>query len=194
MRFCLVRHPVTRIVSEYAYRQKSFYRKTACDVLLRELNPWVAKYVGRLVAAENGTKFGDGGAARRKARYAIDCHLLPQHEYVLREASSDGNAQDEDPSDPGCNVVLKFERLGAAFPDLLRRTGHGPWLDRIRAKAESDERLNATTALPHRKSRRGAASCGLEAALTRESLALIHTAYARDFAAFGYTMEEDERR
>ena len=177
--FCVVRHPLTRAVSEYVYQAQESPSMAISSILSHrvptdsdlctahglntfirgKLDP-IARHLADLPAtlAGAGGRLPPGVATHR-------CHWLPQWLYV--DGLGGAGARP-------CDHLLFYENLSIGLPPLLRAYGH-----------------SGNVSLPRANqllSRSSAEVCpGLNvSSLDVESRALLREAYARDFERFGY--------
>lgn len=181
-RFCVVRNPYARALSEYGsqvlnllrqvltcsfrFRHGRKIRELPCDALnLSQVNVWLRDRMTRQAAGKEPT--------------LDDCHWYPQHDYIHSgigvfggalpqhehavggDNNSDGNAR-------SCNIVLRMERLSEDFAKLMSL-------------------LNLTQVkLPKAKSfTSGCKDLGILEESTRK---VIRKTYSQDFNQFGYEM------
>ena len=194
--FCIVRHPVDRIVSEFKYRYKENERKTRPgNCTAQRMNEWAVR---RFLPSAKGGKHG--------------CHGLPQVDYLRRRISSFVNPERRLSSkapgssvkplgfSAGCTVVLKMETLADDFASLtqcynLLDQADPAKVALLRRANQTDReivelpRANPSDS-PERQNRGQAASpatCHLNVShLTSATIRAIESFYASDMAAFGY--------
>ena len=133
--FCVLRDPYERIVSEfkYAYRAKKEF------ITKENLN----KYIHTLPDII------------KKNKFAQDCHLIPQHEYIYDENGKQT-----------CNTILDFDNLNANLQHFNSNLQLG-------IKHIDDTKVNDTSFSKLSKHD-----------LDPKSLKIIQTIYAEDFALF----------
>ena len=85
--FCVMRDPYSRIVSEFAYQNQRDPTKNNKS----ELNGWIKKVLSQ------------------KNKWAYNCHLLPQSEYIYDEEGT-----------KLCDNILPFDNLTQSFNDLMQ--------------------------------------------------------------------------
>lgn len=157
-RFCVVRNPYARVLSEYSFSMGKNVRKLGCDQLNRtEVNVFLRKQMNAFTSGH---------------RTLSDCHWFPQHTYVqsgLGVSSHGQHAVRNDPNDGtrSCNRVLRMENLTSEFRALMNDAN----LSRIK--------LSRKTFTSH---------CKDLAMLDEETRVLIRTLYRQDFVQFGYPM------
>lgn len=164
-RFCAVRNPYAKVLSEYMFRHGKAIRKLPCDKLNKtEVNEWLrARMKGQL-----------GGA-----NTLDDCHWYPQYQYIEPNLGVAGEPSppraapgnpyiDAGPDGRSCNRVMRMENLTLEFASLMSELGH------------------PEIKLPKTKS--FASGCKDLNMLEPETRALIGTTYRQDFIQFGYTL------
>jgi hypothetical protein len=162
-RFCAVRDPYARALSEYSFRGGKTTRKLKCDQLNKtEVNTWLR---GRLQAQLEGANTLD------------DCHWYPQYQYIEPNVGVRG-LPPPPPAAPGnlyidagldgrsCNTVMRMESLTTDFVEVMAEFGH------------------PEVKLP--KSKSFSSGCKDLNMLDPETRALIASMYHQDFVQFGY--------
>jgi len=164
-RFCAVRDPYARVLSEYMFRHGKEIRKLPCEEHNKtELNGWLR---ARMQAQVDGANTLD------------DCHWYPQYQYIepnlgtiglpAPHAANPGNSYiDAGPDGRSCNKVLRMESLSADFATLMSELGH-PEIKLSKQKSFSS-------------------GCKDLQMLEPETRELIKSTYRQDFLQFGYPM------
>ena len=111
--FCVIRDPVDRMVSEYAYRHKGMPNKNN----KYELNQWLREYLSNSKNTVNG---------------GMNCHFLPQHDFIYDD---DGNRT--------CDNVLRFDNLTNEFNDLMNKHEYDIRLEENKKDNKSNSNLTA---------------------------------------------------
>ena len=111
--FCVIRDPVDRMVSEYAYRHKNMPELNNKNAM----NQWLREQLN------NHDNTVDGG---------LNCHFLPQHSFIYDD---DGNRT--------CDNVLRFDNLTNEFNDLMKTHDHDIRLDDNKKDNKSNTKLTA---------------------------------------------------
>ena len=168
-RFCAVRNPYARALSEYSFRHGKAIRKLTCDQLNHtEVNAWLR---ARMQAQVDGT-------GPDQFTTLDDCHWYPQYQYVEPGVSVDGTrvaAQREHAANPyiaagadgrSCNHVIKLENFSVAFPLLMAQLGI------------------PGVVLP--KSKGFKSGCSDLGILEEETRRMVRATYRQDFEQFGY--------
>ena len=163
-RFCVVRDPYARVLSEYSFSHGKEIRKLPCDQLNRtEVNEWLRD---RMMQYVNG------------ALTISDCHWIPQYQYIephvgILGATVDSTAGTPDPYiDAGpdgrsCNKVIRLDKLATEFPALMDEYGI--------PEVQLQKGKKAFTSL-----------CKDVAMLDDDTRRLIRRIYMQDFVQFGY--------
>jgi hypothetical protein len=77
-RFCAVRNPYARVLSEYSFGHGKEMRKLTCDQLNRtDVNLWLRAQMARYAGGETTLN---------------DCHWIPQHVYIETGRGVDGSS------------------------------------------------------------------------------------------------------
>jgi hypothetical protein len=99
--FCVVRHPLARFISEY------FYREMPCNnaTFRSKATEWLNNM--------------------QQSPYSLDCHLVPQVDYVFSEGVQ------------VCDHVIRFENMAAEFDALMQEYSIDAALTRHDRKAPS---------------------------------------------------------
>lgn len=144
--FCVTRDPWERMVSEYEFRIRTGHVHDSATCTQERFNAFVTSSLAELVA-------GPG-------RFAYDCHLLPQWEYV---EGPDGHHW--------CTHTLPIEDLRSTFNSLMTKYGSPLRLKR------------------HKKSNARVYCTGLDADLgelySQPAKNIMRQVYAKDFAHLG---------
>lgn len=124
---CIVRHPFTKLLSEYGYSSKRNYgcltpKRESVRFLLRWGcgDPQSFKFARCTQAGLNWWLQSVIERFNRGLRYFNDCHAVPQTEYIFGRPPL-GRPLNE--SHRTCKHVLKIENLTWGFYDLARRFG-----------------------------------------------------------------------
>jgi len=159
--FCMVRHPFTRMISQYGFACSYFPDNKTKDCTVNGLNLWMEKM---LHGVEHRPFYGD-------------CHFLPQAAMVYGFDRAAGR-----PYGPGgrqyCQHVLPFERLYTSFNELMERSGYPYRLETSR-KHGADENTRSKT------------QCHLLTPMdfSEENRERLLRFFAVDFEVFNYTAE-----
>jgi hypothetical protein len=155
-RFCAVRDPYARVLSEYSFSHGKEVRKLSCDQLNRtEVNGFLRRQM--LLYSTGKRTLGD-------------CHWIPQHEYIQSGVGVDGAVAATTTSDDdgrSCNHVIRMENLTAGFHALM------------------DLRNLSLIKLSHRR-KTFTSHCKDLAMLDEDTRAMIRQVYSQDFVQFGY--------
>ena len=164
-RFCVVRDPYARVLSEYSFSHGKEIRKLSCDQLNRtEVNEWLRD---RMMQYVNG------------AVTSSDCHWIPQYQYIephvgVLGATVNSTASgapdpyiDAGPDGRSCNKVIRLDKLAADFPALMDEYG----IPEVRLQKGK----KAFTSL-----------CKDVTMLDDDTRRLIRRIYMQDFHQFGY--------
>lgn len=166
-RFCVVRDPYARALSEYSFGHGKDVRKLTCGQLNRtEVNEWLRD---RMMQYANG------------AVAVSDCHWIPQYQYIephvgVRGGTVDTRAYDTPdayidagPDGRSCNRVIQLEHLATDLPALMAELG-----------------------VPEIKLQHGkkafTSKCKDVGMLEEETRQLIRRIYRQDFVQFGYPL------
>lgn len=162
-RFCAVRDPYARVLSEYMFRHGKEIRKLPCEQHNKtELNEWLR---ARMMAQLSGANTLD------------DCHWYPQYQYVEPNVGPVGlpNAPiakpgnlyiDAGPDGRSCNKVMRMESLSSDFATIMAEFGL-PGIKLSKKKSFSS-------------------GCKDLDMLEPETRELIKSTYRQDFVQFGY--------
>lgn len=122
VRFCAVRDPYSRVLSEYSFRHGRQTRAKTCNQLNRtQVNVWLRDQMTTYISGSVGLD---------------DCHWIPQHAYVqqglgvhgAKRALGDltlgfGRSFEKPGPDRACNYVIKMETLSSDFPLVMKKAG-----------------------------------------------------------------------
>lgn len=177
-KFCVVRNPYSRALSEYSFSHGKDVRKLSCSELnATDVNVWLRTQMLAFVAGNT---------------LVNDCHWIPQYQYIepgVRVWNSDvssvhgttdavddlydSNVTDaylaHGPDNRSCTHVLRMESMSESFPQLMSVFN----LSNIQ--------------LPH-SSKSFASRCKNVSILDIDTQSLIRQLYYQDFFQFGYPM------
>ena len=196
-RFCVVRHPMTRLLSEFLASRPSLRRRRPCELatarpavrawqarIQREFSAWVRRVLG--------------SAAAMQRNFGSDCHFVSQVEYLAAgwryaaevvgdtQFGDDGAAALVDAlvdDGVGCNLVLRHERLRGDFARVMAWARLNVTLGarRVVGTAKGVYELAADE--------RPCAPAEAEALLDADARQLVRKAYARDLRELEYEGE-----
>lgn len=111
--FCVIRDPVDRMVSEFAYRHKG--KKERNDKVY--MNQWLREHLSNTYNTNGG---------------GLNCHFLPQHHFIY-----------DDNGKKTCHNVLRFDNLTNEFNDLMNKHEYDIRLDDKKKDNKSNSVLTA---------------------------------------------------
>ena len=168
-RFCVVRNPYARALSEYSFRHGKEVRKLTCGQLNHtEVNAWLRARMQTQITETSNDQFTT----------LDDCHWYPQYQYIEPGVAADGARREYPrstnpyiaaaPDGRSCNHVIKLEEFKhGVFAKLMAKLGL------------------PGVVLP--KSKGFNSGCKDLAVLDEDTRRMIRATYRQDFVQFGYT-------